>query len=312
MHTNCIGHVQNGEASGNSSFQQWIALGWAPLDAKYRAKKYGQPNPSNPKHLPTHLRPWKEGDSIFMDPPVGGASESAHPGTSKAPPSERRSAHASAFRGSRSRSPLAQAPGRHSHSQLQRSASTDAPLHGKRRGVIPFSYAPVKPDGPAPKETMSVLWAYDVEVEKFAAACSRGLQILETLESDHDDVMKKLRALSSSFTEPTAAPARGDAWRDIRSLAAAGIAAYNGVLQQLQVHGHSLKRQQTMRSQRAAAISSAKATLEAARKAVQARKASLEAFIELNRVHGTPSEQQQTLLGDSEAQQKLQRKEQER
>ena len=81
----CVQDDKGGKASTadtTNNFQQWIALGWSPLDAKYRAKTIGKPDPSNPKHLPNHHRPWKEGGSMAMDPPPApGASKPGASGT---------------------------------------------------------------------------------------------------------------------------------------------------------------------------------------------------------------------------------------
>lgn len=34
-----------------ASTQQWISLGWEPLEAKHHTKQYGKPDPSNPLHM---------------------------------------------------------------------------------------------------------------------------------------------------------------------------------------------------------------------------------------------------------------------
>lgn len=279
-----------------TSPQQWISLGWAPLDAKYRAKRFGKPDPTNPLHVPNHHRPWKDAN-MSLDPTGAGISTAAGASSSgvNLGKSVERQFNKSAKQSTRRSASPPERAGRGSQSQLHRSASAEAPLSGKRRGVIPYCYDPsidlarLRPSDTAAR--MSKLWAYDVQLEKYVSACAKAAQIPETLESDHDDVMDELRELSSAYATPdaTAAGAAGRAGsrardvgaRDVGALAAAGIAAYSGVLQQLQKHGHNLKRLGTVRSQRSHAIAVAKQAVEAAVRAVEQRKTDLGASIEL-------------------------------
>ena len=225
---------------------------------------------------------------MAMDPPPApGASKPGASGTAtnlSGPSQPKGGATQHADARARSASPPAHgsaanriAPGQ---SQLQSPLSTEAvplPLRlpAKRRGEIPISYdSSSKPSGLAPAAASHCkLWTYDVEVEKYVNACVKASRMPEVLESHHREVMDALQGLSRTFDGHRGAP--GDA----RALAAAGIAAYSGVLQHLQTHGHHLKRLSTLRPQRLAAVSAAKRSLDVALQAVEARKAELEQFI---------------------------------
>lgn len=282
-----------------TSPQQWIALGWAPLDAKYRAKKFGKPDPNNPLHRPSHPRPWKDSSAPTAPNTAAGTSNAQKP--SIATPNG--GADAVATGGSmqqRSASPSAACgtAANKSQSQANRLSSAEAPQPAMRRGVVPRSYdADVTQNdatGPACE-----LWLYDVELDKYETACSKSAQVQDLLEEEHSHVMRELRELASGFVASD--DADGGAMPDAHALATAGITAYSGVLQMLQTRGHNIRQLTTLKSRRAIVVATSRAAVEAATQAVAQRKADLECELEARRKNARNSQDKRLSVTTEEA-----------
>lgn len=262
----CQSDVQEAIDAAMTSPQQWVALGWAPLDAKYKAKRYGKPDASNPEHRNPH--------NTAPASSTGAARD--HTQSTKARQRRRSMSPASGKAASRSRA-VPEREGSARPSQRKKEGSVDPNAPAKRDLPLNYDHA-IEGSEYLDLEDMvpvSALWSFDRDLENYAAAARRGSQVIGTLQDNHVALMQDLQHLSNAFTAPPE-PESSETSDQEHVLATAGIAAYSGVLQILQTYWYSLKKVAASKKRHVGGIETTSTALKASMETVEHRKVELE------------------------------------